>query len=178
MFFFLKKDRLQDALKTSRSNLQEGVLKGGGRKKNSDNNYRSALMRAEKTNTSRWELTRFLLYFTQDVEEGRFHSVAVQCMFPEKKTRCHFQHQRSNKTHSTPAACKCTWGCRTDTLLGKFHTEQRLQMQRLEEWSPLVHGLVSFMQNNAILISTVLTFLCQAVFRLIKRLYLSGFWFY
>lgn len=33
------------------------------------------------------ELTRFLLYFAQDVEECRLHSVAVQRVFPEKRTR-------------------------------------------------------------------------------------------
>lgn len=33
------------------------------------------------------DLTCFLLYFTQDVEESRFHSVAVECMFSKKNKK-------------------------------------------------------------------------------------------
>lgn len=45
-------------------------------------------------------LTCFLLDFTQDVEEGRFHSVAVQCMFPEKRSIHSNKWQQSQNTHA------------------------------------------------------------------------------
>lgn len=43
-------------------------------------------------------LTCFLLDFTQDVEEGRFHSVAVECMFPGKRSIHSNKWQHSQNT--------------------------------------------------------------------------------
>lgn len=50
--------------------------------------------------------TCFLLYFTQHVEESRFHSVAVQCMFPKKRTGNHFPDQYSNKWQQSQSYLK------------------------------------------------------------------------
>lgn len=50
------------------------------------------------------EPTCFLLYFTQDVEESRFHSVAVQCMFPKRGQDTTAQIKHSNKWRQLKSA--------------------------------------------------------------------------
>lgn len=110
-----------------------------------------------------WELTRFLLNFTQDVEESRFHSVAVQCVFPGK-TRRHFQDQPSNKTHTTSAVY---WGCKTDTLFEVSHIGAPTDGDNGAFWSMF---LSSQCQTTQLWFYSfcIFLFLYQVVFRLIS----------